>query len=139
MVGQSLLLRASEQRCELMASARLKFRYGHLVAWAGLIAMIAAFYYGARTGHLWTDFPELVGNPWGIVTLIDIYVGFALFSCWVVWRERSGITAAGWVFLIMLLGNIAASLYVIVALNACQSDARRFWFGSRSEASSELQ
>ena len=120
-----------------MGSSRPIFRYGHVVAWVGLITMVAAFYYGARTGHLWTDFPELVRNPWGIVTLIDVYVGFALFSCWVVWRERSGIMATGWVVLIMLLGNIAASLYVIVALNGCKSDTRRFWFGSRLETNPE--
>ncbi len=32
---------------------------------------------------------KLLAMPWGIVSLVDLYVGFALFSIWIVYREKA--------------------------------------------------
>jgi len=61
---------------------------------------------------------SFVGNPWAWATLYDAYFGFLTFFCWVAWRERSVSLRLVWFVLIMVLGNIAMSLYVIVQLFA---------------------
>ena len=113
-----------------MIQSRRKLRYAHVVAWTGLTVMIAALYFGLQSGQLWTELRSITGLPWGVVTLIDIYVGFVLFSCWIVWREPSRLAALAWIALIMLLGNVVACLYVIAALNRSGSDAEKFWLGA---------
>lgn len=65
---------------------------------------------------------SFAGNPWAWATLYDAYFGFLTFFCWVAWRERSlGLTLV-WFALIMGLGNIAMSLYVLVQLFSLKSD-----------------
>lgn len=56
------------------------------------------------------------GNPWAWATLYDAYFGFITFFCYVAWRERSLAVKLLWFVLIMALGNIAMSLYVLVQL-----------------------
>jgi hypothetical protein len=70
--------------------------------------------------------------PWGIVSLVDVYVGFALFSCWIVYREKSLVRSLVWVFLMIVLGSFTASLYMLIALLTSGGDWRRFWTGRRT-------
>jgi hypothetical protein len=42
--------------------------------------------------------------PWGIVSLVDLYTGFILFSIWIVYREQSWWRSLVWVVLMMTLG-----------------------------------
>jgi hypothetical protein len=71
--------------------------------------------------------------PWGIVSLVDLYVGFALFSAWIVYREKSVFRSVIWVVLMMVLGFWTASLYTLLALRASGGDWQRFWMGRRLE------
>jgi len=75
----------------------------------------------------------LLSMPWGIVSLVDVYVGFTLFSGWVVFREPSRLRALLWVILVMVLGSFVAGLYAFLALQASTGDWRRFWLGRRAE------
>jgi hypothetical protein len=59
---------------------------------------------------------SFTGNPWAWATLYDAYFGFITFFCWVAWRERSLGVKMIWLLLILLLGNIAMSLYVLIQL-----------------------
>jgi hypothetical protein len=52
-------------------------------------------------------------NLWTIATLIDAYYGFITFYVWVLWKETRAWPRMGWFLAIMLLGNIAMSLYVL--------------------------
>jgi len=70
-----------------------------------------------RTGMqvpLWKA--SFTGNPWAWATLYDAYFGFITFFCWVAWRERSSGVKIVWFILILTLGNIAMSLYVLIQL-----------------------
>jgi hypothetical protein len=69
--------------------------------------------------------------PWGIVSLVDLYVGFALFAGWIIYREQSPLRAAVWTVLLMVLGFFIGSLYVLVALYTSRGDWTRFWQGER--------
>jgi hypothetical protein len=52
-------------------------------------------------------------NLWTIATLIDAYYGFVTFYAWVLWKEVRALPRALWFLAIMLLGNIAMSVYVL--------------------------
>ncbi len=52
-------------------------------------------------------------QPWAIATLFDAYCGFITFFVWVAFRERGLGVKILWLVLILLLGNIAMSFYVL--------------------------
>jgi hypothetical protein len=52
-------------------------------------------------------------NLWTIATLIDAYYGLVTFYMWVLWKETRALPRALWFVAIMLLGNIAMSVYAL--------------------------
>ncbi len=102
------------------------------VALLGLLAMTAILIYGFTVGDFAAEGKQLLSMPWGIVSLVDLYVGFVLFSGWIVYREKSAVRSVVWVILMMILGFWTASLYALIALQASGGDWRRFWMGQRS-------
>ena len=101
------------------------------VASAGAL-MALALTWAAVTGDLRAEGGALLDMPWGVVTLVEVYVGLALFACWVFWREASGLRAGAWMIAAALAGNIVSCVYVLLALRAARGDARRFWLGARA-------
>jgi hypothetical protein len=70
-----------------------------------------------RTGlsaSLSAAWPSYAANPWAMATLYDAYFGFVTFYVWVVYKEHSFAARALWFLLIMGLGNIAMSFYVLL-------------------------
>jgi len=102
------------------------------IALLGLLAMTAVLIYGFTIGDFAAEGKQLLSMPWGIVSLVDLYVGFALFSGWIVYREKSAVRSIVWVILMMVLGFWTASLYTLIALQTSGGDWRRFWMGWRS-------
>jgi hypothetical protein len=60
-------------------------------------------------------------NPWAVATLWDAYSGFFLFFAWVCFRERTMGARVLWFFLIMGLGNIATSAYLLIQISRLRS------------------
>ena len=98
----------------------------------GLLAMTGILIYGFTVGNFSAEGAKLVAMPWGIVSLVDLYVGFTLFSCWIVFREKAVIPSIIWVILIMVLGFWAGALYTFIALQTSGGDWKRFWYGKRA-------
>lgn len=65
---------------------------------------------------------SFTGNVWAWATLYDAYFGFVTFFCWVAWRERGLGIKVLWFVLVMALGNIAMSLYVLLQLFALRPE-----------------
>jgi hypothetical protein len=103
-----------------------------IVSLLGLFAMTAVLIYGFTIGDFVQDGSELLSNPWGIVSLVDLYVGFTLFSGWIIYRENSLMRSIIWVFFMMVLGFFTGALYTFVALQTSNDDWRRFFMGSRA-------
>ena len=103
-----------------------------IIALLGLLAMTSVLIYGFTVGDFAEEGKQLLSMPWGIVSLVDLYVGFALFSGWIVYRERSVIRSIVWVVLMMVLGFWTASLYAFIALQTSGGDWQRFWMGHRA-------
>lgn len=102
-----------------------------LIALLGLLAMTGVLIYGFTVGNFSEEGSVLLSMPWGIVSLVDLYVGFILFSGWIVYRENSLARSIVWIALMMVLGFFTASLYTLIALQTSGGDWRRFWMGKR--------
>lgn len=102
-----------------------------VVATLGLLAMGGILVYAFMVGDFAAEGRQLASMPWGIVSLVDLYVGFTLFAGWIVYREKSRLRAAVWVVLLMVLGFFIGSLYTLIALYTSQGDWNRFWQGQK--------
>jgi hypothetical protein len=103
-----------------------------LTALLGILAMTAVLIYGFTAGNFSVDGGELLSNPWGVVSMVDLYVGFILFSGWILYREESVFAAVIWVILMMVLGFFTGSLYALVALIQSGGDWKKFWMGKHA-------
>ena len=107
-------------------------RLAKIVSVLGLLAMTAVLIYGFTRGDFGLDGGQLLANPWGIVSLVDLYTGFTLFSGWIIYREKSLPVAILWTVAMLTLGFFAGSLYAFLALQSSGGDWRKFWLGQRA-------
>ena len=103
-----------------------------IVGFLGLIAMTSVLLYGFISGDFGSDGGKILANPWGVVSLVDLYTGFTLFSGWIIFREKSFLRSLIWVLLMMVLGFFTASLYVLIAAYQSAGDWNKFWMGNRA-------
>ena len=97
----------------------------------GILAMTAVLVYGFSVGDFASDGALILSNPWGIVSLVDLYTGFILFSAWIVFREKNPLVSFFWVVAMMVLGFFTGALYVFVVAFASKGDWLTFFMGSR--------
>ena len=71
---------------------------------------------------LWSAWDSFAGNPWAVATLYDAYFGFITFWVWVAYKESTLWSRVLWLILILALGNIAMSLYVLIQLFRLKPD-----------------
>ena len=71
---------------------------------------------------LFAAWPGFAANPWAVATLWDAYFGFLTFYVWVVYKETNIGLRILWFVLIMSLGNIAMSAYVLIQLMRLRAD-----------------
>ena len=103
-----------------------------VIALLGVLAMIGILVYGFTVGDFSGEGTRLLAMPWGIVSLVDLYVGFTLFSAWIVYREKALLPSLIWVVLMMVLGFWTGALYTFLALQTSKGDWNRFWKGRRA-------
>jgi hypothetical protein len=102
------------------------------LALIGVISMTGILVYAFTSGNFSEEGGKLIGMPWGIVSLIDLYVGFSLFSAWIVYREKAVVPSILWIILMMVLGFWTGALYTFIALQTSGGDWKRFWMGKRA-------
>jgi len=86
----------------------LKLLFGFIFVW-----MVVATIRTSMQVSLWDSWRGFSANPWAVATLYDAYAGFITFFMWVVYKERGAGGRILWFVLIMCLGNIAMSAYVL--------------------------
>lgn len=89
----------------------LKLLFGAIFLW-----MTVATIRTSMMVSLWAAMPGYAANPWAMATLYDAYCGFITFFVWVAYKERRLRSCILWFLLIMGLGNIAMSVYVLIQL-----------------------
>ncbi len=105
-----------------------------ILAWVGLLAMTIALLNGFMNGDFFEDGNLILNNPWGIVSLVDLYVGFILFAMWIAFREKTLISSILWIISLMVLGFFIGSLYVLITLYKSQNDWAYFFMGSKKDS-----
>ena len=66
----------------------------------------------AASGNGTEELRLLVSLRWGVVSLVDLYLGFSLFSMWIWFREARRVVAAAW--------TGACAAFVLVLALACE-------------------
>ncbi len=100
-----------------------------IISFLGILAMGAGIGWALITGNFSEDGAKILAMPWGVVSLIDLYVGFIIFSLWIVYREKNLLSTILWVFLMMTLGFFTGALYVFIALQKSNGNWKQFWLG----------
>lgn len=100
-----------------------------IITWIGLLAMTFGLFNGFVNGDFISDGKALLNNPWGIMSMIDLYVGFTLFSMWIFFREHNIFRALIWTILMMVLGFFTACVYILIALYQSKEDWDKFFKG----------
>jgi hypothetical protein len=107
-------------------------RLAKIVSGLGVLAMTSILIFAFTRGDFFVEGGKLLAMPWGIVSLVDLYTGFALFSGWIIYREKSLPVALLWTVAMLTLGFFAGSLYAFLALQASGGDWRKFWLGQHA-------
>jgi Protein of unknown function (DUF1475) len=89
----------------------LKLLFASIFAWMTILTIRTSL-----TLSLWDAWDDFAANPWAVATLVDAYFGFITFWVWVAFKERTHWLRGLWLALILGLGSIAMSLYVLIHL-----------------------
>jgi len=100
-----------------------------VIGWICFFAMLAALIYGFTVGDFFADGSLILDNPWGIVSLVDLYVGFTIFSIWIYFRESNFIAKIIWIVAMMIFGFFTASIYLLKAAYQSKGNLKIFVFG----------
>jgi hypothetical protein len=95
----------------------LKLLFGAIFLWMTVITIRTSL-----TVSLWSAWGSFGANPWAVATLYDAYFGFITFWVWVAYKESAWWSRLLWLVLILGLGNIAMSLYVLIQLFRLKPD-----------------
>lgn len=77
------------------------------------MALVALIVWASFEKHVLAIFKVMLGERWGIVTLIDLYAGFVIAGTWICVVERRLYRAGPWLIAIFFLGNLATAGYVV--------------------------
>lgn len=75
--------------------------------------LIAAIAWAMATGDLATSLANLGNDPWVVVALIDLYLGFLCFIVVIFALEPSPVRAALWAVALCTLGNPVAVAFLL--------------------------
>ena len=103
-----------------------------VISGIGVLLMTGVILYAFIDGNFSEEGSQILSMPWGIVSMVDLYVGFTLFACWAFYREKIWL-ACIWTILFMCLGNFATSLYVFVNLFFTKGDPLAFFLGNEKK------
>lgn len=89
-----------------------------------LLSMLAVTSWASLECALWKTPREVVMHPWFIATLFDTYWAFLTFYCWLAYKEVSWLSRGLWLLGILLLGNIAMAIYMLIQLFKVRASAK---------------
>ena len=93
------------------------------------ISFVGLLVWASQAGAFVEEMALLASVPWGLVAIMDVYLGLFLVAIWIGYRERDLLKTAAWVVSLACLGNAITCLYILVALLRCNGDASKFWKG----------
>jgi hypothetical protein len=109
----------------------LSFRLLVALVLSGVLVMGYFLLLAIEHGNLAVEGPLLLEMPWGFLSLVDIYTGLGLVSCWIIWRENNLFISLSWVALILVLGNMGTCIYVLKCLRESKGNSSMFFMGEK--------
>ena len=79
------------------------------------VGLFAAIGFSIATGNLGDEGRWILDNPWGRMSLLDIYGGVALIAGWVLLREKNPLSVVLWLPVFVVLGHAGTALYASIA------------------------
>ncbi len=76
-------------------------------------AFVIIFGWGASTAEGFS-LAAFTADPWVIVAVADLYLGFILMAVVIATVEGSVVKAAPWIVALMIVGNLVAAVYLIL-------------------------
>jgi len=81
-----------------------------------LVGMLALIAWASAQCALFAIPREVTTHPWFITTLFDAYFAFIAFWVWLAWKEGTVAARVLWLLTILLWGNPAIALYMLLEL-----------------------
>jgi hypothetical protein len=78
------------------------------------LALAAAIVWAMGQADFWVSGAAILANPWGLVTLIDLYAGFLFTGLIIAAIERWRPWAFGMLALSLVLGNVVYALWAVL-------------------------
>ena len=69
---------------------------------------------------------KVAETEWGIVTLVDLYIGFLFIAIWICFREK-GFQRVAWLIGLFFLGNLTTAVYIIYCIKTSNGDIKKFF------------
>lgn len=76
----------------------------------GVAVLSVAIAYASVSADLFASFGQISAMPWGLVSLIDLYLGFVVLAVLIGLVERRG-AALGWIVALFVLGNVVGAAW----------------------------
>jgi hypothetical protein len=84
-----------------------------LVLAAAGLALLASILWAAQAASIGASFSAMIEDPWGVVALLDLYIGF-VFLAVIIWLfERNKLIALLFIAPLPLLGNVWAAVWIV--------------------------
>jgi hypothetical protein len=84
-----------------------------LIAAAAGLVLLAAILWAFGAAPFWPSVAHVVANPWGVVTLVDLYAGFVLFGLLIAAIERRVLIPLALTLLAFGLGNLVFAAWLV--------------------------
>ncbi|MFN3231761.1 MAG: hypothetical protein ACE363_06325 [Alphaproteobacteria bacterium] len=83
------------------------------VIWVGAIVFAGFLVWGFLSGQPFR-LSTFTQDPWIIVVVADLYLGFILMAVVIAVVEGSVVKAAPWIIALMIAGNLVAAVYLLL-------------------------
>jgi hypothetical protein len=96
---------------ENSSSSSLTWRVVFGALGVGFAALIVWASMNANFGE---SFSAIATDPWGIVSLVDLYLGFLIFAVFVFLVDGARPASFTWVIALLFLGNVLAVIWLVL-------------------------
>ncbi|WP_018699978.1 hypothetical protein [Amorphus coralli] len=88
------------------------------------VALFILIGWAAYEAPFLASFGAIISDPWGIVALADLYLGFVLFGLVIALTEPSRPVAVLLIAALFVLGNVVAAIWLVVRWRRLQAKLR---------------
>lgn len=78
------------------------------------VGFAALIVWASMNANFGESFTAIAADPWGIVSLADLYLGFLIFAVFVFLVDGARPASFAWVIALMFLGNVLAVIWLVL-------------------------